>query len=199
MGYSITVWAEKKAKGSDQWHMVTKNWIILDAKYILLGAEDDCCEFDAWNSYQNDIKVEELSPELRRILKPKGNEDMRYYKEVSMMEIYERTSTIQKKAEIQMKSLCKALGMSVHEEEWDGEWYVDQSSGYDENGRKTKKFNPLTFPVNKELVEDIVRIKKLYDLSHYWNGICLAVKGNAGCGWCDEDHPDIRFIMEYDP
>lgn len=199
MGYSITVWAEKRPKGSDQWKLITKNWIILDAKNILLGAEDDCCEWDAWNSYENEIKIDELSPELRKIMKPRGNMDMRCFKEVSMKEIYERTTAIQKKAEMQMKCLCKALGLSVHEEEWDGEWYVDQSSGYDENGRKTKKFNPLTFPVNKELVEDLVRMKRLYDLSHYWDGICLSVKGNAECGWCDEEHPEIRFIMEYDP
>ena len=195
MSYSISAYAEVRRKGSDKWEMLGKDCILREVKHLLLGGPDDNSEIDCWDYYM-DLGKDELSKSLAKFLELDDCENFICFKQVDVLELRKDAEKIISDAGNRIKFLCKALGIKV-EEEWDGDWYASSGKCYDENGKVSRKFNPLTFPVNKEMVAEVVSLKRKYDLAQFWIGVTAAVLGLSGYRWYGNESPEVRLVFEY--
>lgn len=195
MSYSISAYAEVRRKGSDKWEMVGKDCILREVKHLLLGGPDDNSEIDCWDYYM-DLGKGELSRELVKFLELDDDDNFTCFKQADVLDLRKDAGKIIADTELRIKFLCKALGIKV-DEEWDGDWYACSGKCYDENGKVSKKYNPLTFPVNKEMVAEVVSLKHKYDLAQFWLGVTDTVLALSGYRWYGNESPEVRLVFEY--
>ena len=140
MGYNIAAYVEHKNKDTGKWELVTRNPISSYLKYI----------FEDYNEYPK-LKWEDLSSGLQEKFKKEKNESTG--EEVCYASFYTKTTqeledAVSSKihnAYTKLNMVVKALGCS--------RVYSDDGDELDPWGDEEKE--KMTFPINKQLVEDL--------------------------------------------
>lgn len=140
MSYNITAYVERKNKDTGKWELVTEKPISSYLKYI----------FEDYNEYPK-LNWEDLSIGLQEKYKKEKNEstgeEMCYasFYTKTTQELEDAVSTKIHNAYTKLNMVVKALGCSrVYSDDGD-----ELESWGDDEGNK------LTFPINKQLVEDL--------------------------------------------
>lgn len=188
MSYSISCFVEKKNKNGE-WEIVSPNWFCWDFKNLLID-EDDWHDFDG-------IDKKTLSSFLKEHyeLDENGNdkEGVFSYTDMKTMTVGELKAYANKyidEYETATKYLFSALG-SIHYQTWEYEDYVDDK--YDEEGNINPSYNPLTFPINKDMIRDWnnaeMKVHKAYRIFQ----LCETAAEIAKEGVMENDK--VRFVF----
>lgn len=163
MGYDVSAYIEKK-NAEGKWELVTPDAISARLKYIF----EDYKEFP-------EVKWDDLSDGMKEKFKKDENGNVySTFHATTLQALEDKTSTKINECFTRLNMIVKALGCSkVYSD--DGE----ELAGWGDDEKKDK----LTFPINKELVEDLqygyedmrkVGQREAFDLfiSEYieWNG-----------------------------
>lgn len=147
MSWNITVYLEKKTKDSDKWEFVSCvhdnfKWLLHNQNYDALS------DFDT-------IKIDELSDKLKEKYKSYTVSELDFFNghviTGTELKIYAETDI--EKSKMLKKALYIALGVPEYTDDEFEE--IEDPNKYDSNGNIKKNWNPLTFPVNKELIEKV--------------------------------------------
>ena len=147
MSWNVTVYLEKLNKKTGKWEFVS--CVHDNFKYLLHST----CN-GGFNEFET-ISKENVSDELRARYTSDNSYGLDYFdaKVVSMTESKQYAETDIEKARSLKKALYIALGLPEYVDDEYEEW--EDPDKYDTHGNIKKNWNPLTFPVNKDLFEKV--------------------------------------------
>lgn len=187
MSYGIKLFAEKKRANSDTWELIGTQEIISEVKYILITDTDS--DFVIDNDIDSDtfdyVDVSELSQGL--LNQYSGNLD-EYYT-VRTFDIHDMHTLCDKfisKFQNTMLMCYKALGIKSELEE---ESYHALDIQY------VEKQEPLTFPVNKDLFEQLNNESANYYKAIWWKGVLATIQTLAEENYELDKNAKIRLIF----
>ena len=183
MSYSISLFVEKRAKGSKNWEMVGTTYLVDECKHILLYEDDDI-------RFSEDIvddlyDVDDDEPLSKGIVDHYENGMEHYCVKVCPLDEYKDRVNHAVDAFNQTMKMCyKALGIScsVNDDDWRVlDTYAEEGKKYTGSGDIRKGYNQLTFPVDKDLMEELNDKTADYNKAMMWRGIfnCIETEWNA--------------------
>ena len=185
MSYTISLFVEKRNKGANEWHLVGSTYLIDNCKFILVHDNDEIRFSDDIVDDFYDVPDEE--PVSDGLLHHYDN-DLKHYcvKVCSLDEYQTRINTAIRSFNDTMKMCYKALGIScsVNEDEWRIlDTYAENNKKYTGSGDIRKGYSQLTFPVDKELMEELNDKTELFSKAMIWRGIfmCIDVDWDEEC------------------
>lgn len=156
MSYYISLYAEYRIKGEQQWKLVGDTSITDDFAFFMVGNPGDWTESDRFNSFDQ-VDPSTLSPGLKAHF-PTAESRPERFRQLSIGEYVSRLDTQIKEHRDRIKTTLVALGMSAHYDDDNlvvsDDWRIDDECSA--TMRENRKGSQLTFPVNKELICDIV-------------------------------------------
>jgi len=197
MSYFVSLYAEYRNKGEQEWKLVGKDSITEDFKLFMVGEPGDWTDSDRFNSFEP-FNTDTLSGGLKDIYKVSlemdGHGDRFRQLDIGVYEA--RLSEIIKNHREHIKTTLVALGMNCHIDE-DGDLDVNDDWRIDDDCtakmRENRKDAQLTFPVSKELINDIVMEDSTYARALMNKGIMEAIRGMIPS--YDEDRTEIRLVI----
>lgn len=186
MSQHVSFYVEKKDETGDcYWKLLNKSSFVWDFERYYFDSDISFSQFGY-------IENCNLSAELKTMYKI-GMEKYDYItaKETTFSELWELANKYIEKFEMTAKNAYLALGVPYREDEYDCN-YEDK---YDENDRVRPDYNPLTYPVNKEILEKLndyfFNIGKAYRLIE----LCRMVKEFYNIKEEDEDNYRVILIL----
>lgn len=187
MSYSISCYVEKKNKDGI-WEVVSSNWFCYDFKTLIID-DDDWHDFD-W------VDKKTLSSFVKQHydIDENGNEigaDFSYtdMKSMTVSKLRKYADKYINEYETATKYLFSALG-SIFYQTWEYQDFYDGK--YDEEGNPNPMYNPLTFPINKDMVRDWNNIELKVHKAYRIFQLCETAMEQVGDG-INEDN--VRFVF----
>ena len=197
MSWGIKLFAEKRRRGSSKWEMIGKTNIMSEVKHFLLtdtmdyaaGTQD--IEENTFDSVDNS----ELSQGVLDFYD--GNIDEYHWVKVCPLDNMKRLcDRIIEQYDNTMMMCYKALGFKCEINP-----YIDysldiHSDRYQEgSGDLAPDYNPLTYPINKELLEDLNEQSAGYKKALKWNGLLWAIEDMAREDYNLDRDAEIRLVF----
>lgn len=177
MSWNINVYVEKKSKDSDKW------------EYVNCVSDYFKCNLDGtsvheWNTFDC-IAFNDISDSLKEHF----NNDGEYFdaKVVSLKDMNEYANKMIERAVNIKKTLWIALGLPEYTDDEYAD--IEDPDKYDEDGKLNAAWNPMTFPVNKKLFEQLQEADFGFAKGYKIHGMTDAAE--AMCHFDDK----IRFIL----
>lgn len=193
MSYYVSLYAEYRMKGEQQWKLVGDNSITDDFKLFMIGNPGDWTESDRFNSF-DPVDPSTLSTGLKTHF-PKAESDPEHFRQLGIGAYQDRLDEVITKHRERIKTTLVALGMNARYD-YDGDldvsddWRIDDECSA--KMRENRKATQLTFPVNKELINDIVMEDSNYARALKNKGIMEAIYGMIPS--YDDELTEIRLI-----
>ena len=197
MSWGIRLFAEKRRRGSSKWEMICKTNILDEVKHILIT---DTMEFAAGvqdieeNTFDS-VDNSELSQGVLDFYD--GNIDEYHWVKVCPLDNMKRLcDRIVEQYDNTMMMCYKALGFKCEINP-----YIDctldlHSDRYLEGSADSvPDRNPLTYPINKELLEELNNQSAGYKKALKWNGLLWAIQDMAREDWDLDRDAEIRLVF----
>jgi hypothetical protein len=193
MPYFVSLYAECRQKGEKEWKLVGNDSITEDFKLFMVGEPGDWTESDRFNSFDR-IDPKTLSPGMKTYF-PKYESTPERFRQLDIVLYEARLDEIINKHREHIKTTLVALGMNAHFDDY-GELDVNDDWRIDDDCtakmRENRKDSQLTFPVSKELINDIVMEDSNYARALKNKGIMEAIYGMIPS--YDNELTEIRLI-----
>ena len=196
MSYYISLYAEYRHKDEQQWTLVGNNSFTDDFKRYIVGEPGDWTDSDRFNSFEP-FNTDTLSDGLKDIYKVSlemdGPGDR--FRQLDMGVYGARLDEIIRNHRALIRTTLVALGMNCHIDDYgnldvNDDWRIDDECTA--KMRENRKASQLTFPVNKELINDIVMEDSNYARALMNKGIMEAIYGMIPS--YDSELTEIRLI-----
>ena len=193
MSYYVSLYAEYRMKGEQQWKLVGNNSITDDFKLFMIGNPGDWTESDRFNSF-DPVDPSTLSTGFKTHF-PKAESDPEHFRQFDIGAYQARLDEVIIKHRERIKTTLVALGMNAHFDDYgdldvNDDWRIDDECTA--KMRENRKDSQLTFPVNKELINDIVMEDSAYARALKNKGIMEAIYGMIPS--YDNELTEIRLI-----
>lgn len=193
MSYFVSLYAECRNKGDQEWKLVGKDSITEDFKLFMVGEPGDWTDSDRFNSFCP-VDPKTLSSEMK-VFFPKCENSPERFRQLDIGLYDARLDEIIKKHREHIKTTLVALGMNAHFDDYgdldvNDDWRIDDECTA--KMRENRKDSQLTFPVNKELINDIVMEDSAYARALKNKGIMEAIYGMIPS--YDDELTEIRLI-----
>ena len=193
MSYYVSLYAEYRMKGEQQWKLVGNTSITDDFKLFMVGNPGDWTESDRFNSF-DPVDPSTLSPGLKTHF-PNAESSPERFRQLGIGAYVARLDEQIKEHRDRIKTTLVALGMNAHYDDYgdldvSDDWRIDDECSA--KMRENRKASQLTFPVNKELINDIVMEDSAYARALKNKGIMEAIYGMIAS--YDVELTEIRLI-----
>lgn len=193
MSYFVSLYAEWRNKGEQEWKLVGKDSITEDFKVFMVGNPGDWTDSDRFNSF-DPVDTKTLSSEMK-VFFPKCEDSPDRFRQLDIGLYDARLDEIIKTHREHIKTTLVALGMNAHFDDNDeldvnDDWRIDDECTA--KMRENRKDSQLTFPVSKELINDIVLEDSSYARALKNKGIMEAIHGMIAS--YDVELTEIRLI-----
>ena len=193
MSYYVSLYAECRNKGEQEWKLVGKDSITEDFKLFMVGEPGDWTDSDRFNSF-DPVDPKTLSSEMK-VFFPKCENSPERFRQLDIVLYDARLDEIIKTHREHIKTTLVALGMNAHFDDYgdldvNDDWRIDDECTA--KMRENRKDSQLTFPVNKELINDIVMEDSAYARALKNKGIMEAIYGMIPS--YDNELTEIRLI-----
>ena len=193
MSYYVSLYAEWRNKGEQEWKLVGKDSITEDFKLFMVGNPGDWTDSDRFNSFDS-VDPKTLSSEMK-VFFPKCENSPERFRQLDIVLYEARLDEIIKTHREHIKTTLVALGMNAHFDDNDDldvndDWRIDDECTA--KMRENRKDSQLTFPVSKELINDIVLEDSSYARALKNKGIMEAIYGMIAS--YDVETTEIRLI-----
>lgn len=199
MSWGITLFAEKKRKNSDKWEMIGTHEIISEVKFMLIT---DTMESLSYDIDFNETTFDEIdNSELSQgILDFYGGKIDTYHwvKVYPIKDMHKLCDKLIDKFQTTMLMCYKALGINAEPDETNYrllDLYGEDNRKYTSSGEISKKYNPLTYPVNKELLDQLNEESAGYYKSIWWKGVLSVIEDLAEEDWEQDRDAEIRLVF----
>lgn len=199
MSTYISLYAEWRDKGTNEWHLAGNGPVTLDFKHIILGDRGCWCENDRLNSFA-ELIPESLSPELREHYKKAISKTPRFvqFRAIDLIEYEARINDVIERRAQKASTTLVALGMNPSPDDLnEGELSVSDDWRIDDDDTpetaQIKRGQQMTFPVNKELIYDLVAETHEYVIALQNKGLLYAIKESVPAGF-DWDTNEVRLV-----
>ena len=193
MSYFVSLYAEFRNKGEQEWKLGGKDSITEDFKLFMVGEPGDWTESDRFNSFDS-VDPKTLSSEMK-VFFPKCENSPERFRQLDIVLYEARLDEIIKNHRERIKTTLVALGMNAHFDDYgnldvNDDWRIDDECTT--KMRENRKDSQLTFPVSKELINDIVLEDSTYARALMNKGIMEAIYGMISP--YDSELTEIRLI-----
>ena len=193
MSYFVSLYAEWRNKGEQEWKLVGKDSITEDFKLFMVGEPGDWTESDRFNSFDS-VDPKTLSSAMK-VFFPKHESTPDRFRQLDIVLYEARLDEIIKNHRERIKTTLVALGMNAHFDDYgnldvNDDWRIDDECTT--KMRENRKDSQLTFPVSKELINDIVMEDSTYARALMNKGIMEAIYGMISP--YDSELTEIRLI-----
>lgn len=193
MSYFVSLYAEWRNKGEQEWKLVGKDSITEDFKLYMVGNPGDWTDSDRFNSFDG-LDPKTLSSEMKAYF-PKYESMPERFRQLDIVLYEARLDEIIKNHRERIKTTLVALGMNAHFDDYgnldvNDDWRIDDECSA--KMRENRKDSQLTFPVSKELINDIVMEDSTYARALMNKGIMEAIYGMISP--YDSELTEIRLI-----
>jgi len=193
MSYYVSLYAEYRMKGETQWKLVGDRSITDDFKLFMVGNPGDWTETDRFNSF-DPVDPKTLSAGLKTHF-PNSESSPERFRQLGIGAYVARLDEQIKEHRDRIKTTLVALGMNAHYDDYgdldvSDDWRIDDECSA--KMRENRKASQLTFPVNKELINDIVMEDSAYARALKNKGIMEAIYGMIAS--YDVELTEIRLI-----
>lgn len=197
MSYYISLYAEYRRKGERQWTLVGNGSFSDDFKQYIVGDPGDWTDSDRFNSFEP-FNTDTLSDGLKDIYKVSiemdGHGDR--FRQLDMGVYGSRIDSVIRNHRALIRTTLVALGMNCHVDEYGildvvDDWRIDDECS--SRARENRKAMQLTFPVNKELVCDMVTGDAEYSRALRNQGVLEAIRGMIPS--YDDDRTEVRLVI----
>ena len=193
MSYFVSLYAECRNKGDQEWKLVGKDSITEDFKLFMIGEPGDWTDSDRFNSFDT-LDPKTLSSAMKTHF-PKCESTPERFRQLDIVLYEARLDEIIKNHRERIRTTLVALGMSAHFDDNDDldvndDWRIDDECTA--KMRENRKDSQLTFPVSKELINDIVMEDSNYARALKNKGIMEAIYGMIP--YYDDELTEIRLI-----
>lgn len=197
MSWGIKLFAEKKRKSSNKWEMIGKTNILDEVKHILIT---DTMEFaggvqDIEENTFDSVDTSELS---QGILDYYGGKiDEYHWVKVCPLDNMKRLcNRIVEQYDNTMMMCYKALGFKCEINPYIDYTLDIHSDRYQEGSAEpVPDYNPLTYPINKELLGELNDQSAGYKKALKWNGLLWAIQDMAREDWDLDRDAEIRLVF----
>lgn len=193
MSYYVSLYAECRNKGEQEWKLVGKDSITEDFKLFMVGEPGDWTDSDRFNSF-DPVDPKTLSSGMK-VFFPKCENSPERFRQLDIGLYDARLDEIIKTHREHIKTTLVALGMNAHFDDYgdldvNDDWRIDDECTA--KMRENRKDSQLTFPVSKELINDIVMEDSAYARALKNKGIMEAIYGMIPS--YDNELTEIRLI-----
>lgn len=193
MSYYVSLYAEWRNKGEQEWKLLGKDSITEDFKLFMVGEPGDWTDTDRFNSFDS-LDPKTLSSEMKSHF-PKYESTPDRFRQLDIVLYEARLDEIIKNHREHIKTTLVALGMNAHFDDYgdldvNDDWRIDDDCTA--KMRENRKDSQLTFPVSKELINDIVMEDSAYARALKNKGIMEAIYGMIPS--YDSELTEIRLI-----
>lgn len=193
MSYYLSLYAEFRNKGEQEWKLVGKDSITENFKLFMVGEPGDWTDSDRFNSFER-LDPKTLSSEMKTHF-PKYESMSDQFRQLDIGLYEDRLDEIIKNHREHIKTTLVALGMNAHFDDYgdldvNDDWRIDDECTA--KMRENRKDSQLTFPVHKELINDIVMEDSAYARALKNKGIMEAIYGMIPS--YDSELTEIRLI-----
>ena len=197
MSWGIKLFAEKRRKGSDKWEMIGKTNIMSEVKDFLLTDTMDYAAGiqDIEENTFDPVDNSELSQGVLDFYD--GNIDEYHWVKVYPLDSMRRLcDRIIEQYDNTVMMCYKALGFKCEINP-----YIDyslelHSDRYQEcSADLNPVYNPLTYPINKELLEELNDRSAGYKKALRWNGLLWAIEDMAEEDYDLDKDAEIRLVF----
>ena len=199
MSHHISLYAEWRDKGTNEWHLAGNGPVTLDFKHIILGDRGCWSENDRFNSFA-ELDPASLSPELKEYYKKALSTTPRFvqFRAIDLIEYESRINEVIERRAQKASTTLVALGMNPSPDElYEGELSVSDEWRIDDEDTvetaKVKRERQMTLPVNKELIYDLVAESHEYVIALQNKGLLYAIKESVPDGF-DWDTKEVRLV-----
>lgn len=163
-------------------------YILLNDSYIEIKRFIGHFDFE----YENLLIADKnsLSQEMKDKFHIDTDKDFYTIKEISFSEIYRLFHDYRVKVEISLTTSFLAMGMNYRFSEFDS---GDDFRKYDEDDNIRDDYNPMTHPVNKELLELLNDYLIEYDIMREFEGVVYTLKELYDIHYDNSD--DFRILI----
>jgi len=197
MSWGIKLFAEKKRKSSNKWEMIGKTNILDEVKHILItdtmeiaGGTQDIEE----NTFDS-VDISELS---QGILDYYGGKIDEYHwvKVYSVNAMHKLCDSLINKYQTTMMMCYRALGFNCKINVYADPILDIETDKYQPySADLNPAYNPLTFPVNKDMLLQLNEESVGYEKAIKWRGILAAINGLAREDWDLDRDAEIRLVF----
>ena len=193
MSYFVSLYAECRNKGDQEWKLVGKGSITDDFKLFMVGEPGDWTETDRFHSFDT-FDPKTLSSGMKALF-PKCENSPERFRQLDIGVYEARLDEVIKTHREHIKTTLVALGMNAYFDDYgdldvNDDWRIDDDCTA--KMRENRKDAQLTFPVSKELINDIVFEDSSYARSLKNKGIMEAIYGMIAS--YDAETTEIRLI-----
>lgn len=193
MSYYVSLYAECRNKGEQEWKLVGKDSITEDFKLFMIGEPGDWTDSDRFNSFDT-LDPKTLSSAMKTHF-PKCESTPERFRQLDIVLYEARLDEIIKNHRERIRTTLVALGMNAHFDDYgdldvNDDWRIDDDCTA--KMRENRKDSQLTFPVSKELINDIVMEDSNYARALKNKGIMEAIYGMIPS--YDDELTEIRLI-----
>ena len=197
MSWGIKLFAEKRRKGSDKWEMIGETNIMSEVKDFLLTDTMDYAAGtqDIEENTFDPVDNSELSQGVLDFYD--GNIDEYHWVKVYPLDSMRRLcDRIIEQYDNTVMMCYKALGFKCEINP-----YIDyslelHSDRYQEcSADLNPVYNPLTYPINKELLEELNNRSAGYKKALRWNGLLRAIEDMAEEDYDLDRDAEIRLVF----
>lgn len=193
MSYFVSLYAEFRNKGEQEWKLVGKDSITEDFKLFMVGEPGDWTDSDRFHSFDT-LDPKTLSSGMKTYF-PKYESTPERFRQLDIVLYEARLDEIIKNHRERIKTTLVALGMNAHFDDYgnldvNDDWRIDDECTA--KMRENRKDSQLTFPVSKELINDIVMEDSTYARALMNKGIMEAIYGMIPS--YDSELTEIRLI-----
>lgn len=193
MSYYLSLYAEFRNKGEQEWKLVGKDSITENFKLFMVGEPGDWTDSDRFNSFER-LDPKTLSSEMKTHF-PKYESMSDQFRQLDIGLYEDRLDEIIKNHREHIKTTLVALGMNAHFDDYgdldvNDDWRIDDECTA--KMRENRKNSQLTFPVHKELINYIVMEDSAYARALKNKGIMEAIYGMIPS--YDSELTEIRLI-----
>ena len=199
MSHHISLYAEWRDKGTNEWHLAGNGPVTLDFKHIILGDRGCWSENDRFNSFA-ELDPASLSPELKEYYKKALSETPRFvqFRAIDLIEYETRINDVIERRAQKASTTLVALDMNPSPDDlYEGELSVSDGWRIDDEDTvetaKVKRERQMTLPVNKELIYDLVAESHEYVIALQNKGLLYAIKESVPDGF-DWDTKEVRLV-----
>lgn len=193
MSYFVSLYAECRQKGEKEWKLVGNDSITEDFKLFMVGETGDWTDSDRFHSFDT-LDPKTLSSAMKTHF-PNYESTPDRFRQLDIVMYEARLDEIIKNHRERIRTTLVALGMNAHFDDYgdldvNDDWRIDDDCTA--KMRENRKDSQLTFPVNKELINDIVMEDSNYARALKNKGIMEAIYGMIPS--YDDELTEIRLI-----
>lgn len=197
MSWGIRLFAEKRRKGSSKWEMIGKTCIMSEVKHFLLTDTMDYAAGtqDIEENTFDPVDNSELSQGVLNFYD--GNIDEYHWVKVyPLKNMYRLCDKIIDEYENTMMMCYKALGFKCEINPYI-DYILDINTDKYQTGSAelAPDYNPLTYPVNKDLLNDLNNASAGYKKALKWNGLLWSIEDMAKEDYDLDRDADIRLVF----